>query len=83
MNGDQFYRKNWDVLQADFNAARNVLVILYAPEIDCWTSFIEVKVTLIKRIERHRLKLLNQDSSYTIDKVVLMESELPNTYVYI
>lgn len=79
-SGDKFYRENGDVLQADMNAARNVLARLYDPEIHRWTNFKEVKAILLKRTERHRLKLLNQDSSYTFHQV-LTESELPNAYV--
>jgi hypothetical protein len=74
--GDQFYRENGDVLQADMNAARNVLARLYDPEIGRWIPFKVVKSILLKRTECHRLKLLNQDSSYTFNRV-LTESELP------
>ena len=81
-SGDRFYRENGDVLQADMNAARNVLARLYDPEIGRWTHFKEVKSILAKRTECHRLKLLNQDSSYTSNRV-LTESESPNEYVYI
>jgi hypothetical protein len=80
--GDQFYRENGDVLQADMNAARNVLARLYDTEIGRWTPFQVVKSILLKRTECHRLKLLNQDSSYTFNRV-LTESESPNEYVYI
>lgn len=81
--GDKFYRANGDVLQADMNAARNVLARLYDLEIDRWTNFKEVKAILLKRTERHRLKLLSLDSSCIIDKMISTESELPNTYVCI
>lgn len=80
--GDRFYRENGDVLQADMNSARNVLARLYDTEISRWTSYKEVKAILLRRTECHRLKLLNQDSSYTF-KQVLTESELPNEYVCI
>src|SRR5207247_1583377 len=79
--GYKFYRENGEVLQADHNAARNVLARLYDPEIDRWTNFKKVKAILLKRTECHRLKLLNQDSSYI--NVQLTESELPNPYVCI
>jgi IS605 OrfB family transposase len=75
-SGDRFYRENGDVLQADMNAARNVLARLYDTEIDRWTNFKTVKSILLKRTECHRLKLLNQDSSYPLNQV-LTESELP------
>ena len=80
--GDRFYRENGDVLQADVNAARNVLARLYDTEISRWTNFKEVKAILLKRTECRRLKLLNQDSSYIVNSV-LTESELPNEYVCI
>jgi IS605 OrfB family transposase len=73
-SGDQFYRENGDVLQADMNAAQNVLARLYDTEICRWTPFKIVKSILLKRTECHRLKLLNQDSSYTFNRV-LTESE--------
>ena len=75
-------KTNEDVLQADMNAARNVLARLYDNEISRWTPFKIVKSILLKRTECHRLKLLNQDSSYTFNRV-LAESELPNEYIYI
>lgn len=81
-SGDRFYRENGDVLQADMNSARNVLARLYDPEIGRWTNYKEVKAILLKRTECHRLKLLNQDSSYTSNRV-LTESESPNEYVCI
>ena len=51
------------VLQADENAARNVLARLHDPEIDRWMPFQKVKSILLQRTERQRLGLLNQDSS--------------------
>jgi IS605 OrfB family transposase len=81
-SGDRFYRENGDVLQADMNAARNVLARLKDPEIGRWTNFKKVKAILLKRTECHRLKLFNQDSSCTLNQVST-ESELPNEYVYI
>ena len=64
------------VLQADENAARNVLARLYDQEIDRWTPFQKVKSILLERTERHRLGLLNQDSSCNFSKLST-ESELP------
>jgi IS605 OrfB family transposase len=61
--GDSFYCFDGVVLQADENAARNVLARLYDSEIDRWTPFQKVKSILLERIERHRLGLLNLDSS--------------------
>ncbi len=53
------------VLQADDNAARNVLARFHDPEIDQRTPFQKVKSILLKRNERQRLGLLNLDSSCT------------------
>jgi IS605 OrfB family transposase len=75
--GDKFYRENGEVLQADVNAARNVLARLYDPEIDRWTPYKKVKSILLKRTESQRLGLLNPDSSCSV-KTLSTESELPN-----
>jgi IS605 OrfB family transposase len=64
------------VLQADENAARNVLARLNDSEIDRWTPWQKVKSILLKRTERHRLGLLNQDSSCN-PFGLSTESELP------
>jgi hypothetical protein len=47
--GDKFYRVNGDVLQADHNAARNVLARLKDSEISRFTPYKEVKQILLKR----------------------------------
>lgn len=47
--GEKFYRANGDVLQADFNAARNVLARMYDPDIDRYTPYNTVKQTLLAR----------------------------------
>ena len=62
-SGDKFYCEDGVVLQADVNAARNVLARLQDTEIGLWTPYQQVKSILLKRTECHRLKLLNQDSS--------------------
>jgi len=62
-SGDSFYCYDGVVLQADENAARNVLARLHDPEIDRWMPFQKVKSILLERTERLRLGLLNQDSS--------------------
>ncbi|CAK0761305.1 transposase [Gammaproteobacteria bacterium] len=61
--GDQFHCFDGVVLQADENAARNVLARLHDPGIDRWTPFKKVKSILLERTERLRLRLSNQDSS--------------------
>jgi len=75
-NGDSFYCFDKVVLQADENAARNVLARLHDQEIDRWTPFQKVKSILLKRTERLRLGLLNQDSSCN-SSGLSTESELP------
>ena len=62
-SGDSFYCFDGVVLQADENAARNVLARLYDSEISRWTPYQQVKSILLERSERHRLGLLNPDSS--------------------
>ena len=71
--GDQFYCKDGVVLHADENAARNVLARLNDPEIGQYTPYQKVRSILLARTERHRLGLLNLDSSC----VESTESELP------
>jgi len=75
-NGDSFYCFDGVVLQADENAARNVLARLHDMEIDRWTPWQKVKSILLERTERLRLGLLNQDSSCNLKKLST-ESELP------
>lgn len=75
--GDAFYCFDGVVLQADKNAAQNVLARLRDPEIDRWTPFQKVKSILQERTERHRLGLLNLDSSCSPDRALSTESELP------
>ena len=74
-NGDSFYCFDGVVLQADENAAQNVLARLHDPEIDRWTPWQKVKFILLKRTERLRLGLLNQDSSCNSSELST-ESEL-------
>jgi IS605 OrfB family transposase len=79
-SGEKFYRENGEVLQADVNAARNVLARLHDSEIGRWTPYQQVKSILLKRNSANRLKLLNQDSSCRL-KNLSTESELLNAYV--
>ena len=62
--GDRFYCEDGVVLQADENAAKNVLARYYDTEIDRWTNYKLVRSILLKRTDSHRLGLLNQDSNY-------------------
>ena len=75
--GDKFYCANGDVLQADVNAARNVLARLCDPEIGRWMPFKKVKSILLKRLQANRLGLLNPDSSCS-PKGLSTESESLN-----
>ena len=80
--GDRFYCSDGVVLQADQNAARNVLARLFDPDIERFTPFKRVKAILLERTERLRLGLLNQDSSCSPGhtRVLSTESESPNEY---
>jgi len=49
--GDRFYCSDGVVLQADVNAARNVLARFYDQEIDRWTPYQKVKSILLRRTE--------------------------------
>jgi len=75
-NGDSFNCFDGVVLQADENAAQNVRARLSDPEIDRWMPYQKVKSILLERTERHRLGLLNQDSSCSSQELST-ESELP------
>ena len=47
--GDKFYRINGDVIQADYNAARNVKSRLHDTEITRYMPYLEVRRILLKR----------------------------------
>ena len=81
-SGEKFYRENGEVLQADVNAARNVLARLYDSEISRWMPYKQVKAILLQRTSANRLKLLNQDSSCRLQNLST-ERELSNEYVCI
>jgi len=53
-DGDRFHCFDGEVLQADENAARNVLARRYDPEIDRWTPYKQVRSILLARTERLR-----------------------------
>ena len=80
--GDRFYCSDGVVLQADQNAARNVLARLSDPDIDRFTPFKRVKAIVLERTQRLRLGLLNQDSSCSPGhrRVLSTESESPNAH---
>ena len=74
--GDKFYRENGDVVQADWNAARNVFARLYDTEIGRYLPHQKVREILQARTDRYRLELTNPDSGYTLGNEALTESEI-------
>lgn len=70
--GDKFYRANGDVLQADHNAARNVLARLDDREISRFTPYKEVRRILLARspaqLSVKRVELDGQPCQPTADK---------------
>ena len=80
--GDRFYCSDGVVLDADQNAAQNVLARLTDPDIERFTPYRTVKAIVQARTERLRLGLLNQDSSCSPGqpRVLSTESELPKNH---
>lgn len=80
----KFERLDGVVLDADENAARNILARNGDPEIGLWTPYREVRLPLQERTEHWlssyrgelRLGLLNQDSSCVPKVRVSTESEM-------
>ena len=70
--GDKFYRNNGDVLQADHNAALNVLARLDDGEISRYTPYREVRQILLARspaqLSVNRLELDEQSRQPSADK---------------
>lgn len=79
--GDQFHRFNGEVVQADWNAARNVLARLNDPEISRYTPYREVKRVLQERTDRYKSELTDLGSSYMLGNKTLTECELVLDYV--
>nr|WP_205683479.1 transposase [Acinetobacter sp. SA01] len=79
--GDQFYRFNGEVVQADWNAARNVLARLNDPEISRYTPYHEVKRVLQERTDRYKSELIDLGSSYMLGDKTLTECELVLAHV--
>lgn len=73
--GDRFLTEDGEVLQADENAARNVLARYYDSEIGRWMTPQQVKSILQERTQRHRLRLSNPDSSCSPAQALSTESE--------
>ncbi|CAM2945378.1 zinc ribbon domain-containing protein [Helicobacter felis] len=53
--GDYFYRENGEVVQADYNAARNILARYFDTEISRFMSYEKVKAILLRRTDSYRL----------------------------
>ena len=79
--GDRFYRTNGEVIQADWNAARNVLARLNDNEISRYTPYQQVKRILQERTDRYKSELTDSGSSYTLGNKTLTECELVLDYV--
>ncbi|MFH0848702.1 MAG: transposase [archaeon] len=79
--GDSFYCFDGVVLQADENAAQNVLARLHDPEISRWMPYQQVRSILLARTERHRLKLLQPGLQLLVSPDVSTESEVPTEQV--
>ena len=56
--GDTFHCYDGEVLQADVNAARNILARKNDSEIQLWTSYQEVKSILLERTERFKARAI-------------------------
>jgi hypothetical protein len=74
--GDRFYRENGDVVQSDYNAARNVLTRNEDAEISLFTSYKKVREILQSRTDRYKSELTDLGSSYTLGNETLTECEL-------
>lgn len=79
--GDRFHRFNGEVVQADWNAARNVLARLNDSEISRYTPYKTVKRILQERIDRYKSELTDLGSSYILGNKTLTECELVLEYV--
>ncbi|MDM1366910.1 IS200/IS605 family element transposase accessory protein TnpB, partial [Myroides marinus] len=79
--GDRFHRFNGEVVQADWNAARNVLARLNDNEISRYTPYKTVKRILQERTDRYKSELTDSGSSYTLGNKTLTECELVLEYV--
>jgi IS605 OrfB family transposase len=63
---DKFYRHTGEVVQADYNAARNVLARLYDTEIGRFMPYTQVRQILQARTDRYQSELTDLGSSYTL-----------------
>lgn len=74
--GDKFHRENGDVMQSDYNAARNVLARNEDTEISLFTPYKKVREILQARTYRYKSELTDLGSSYTLGNETLTECEL-------
>ena len=74
--GDKFHRENGDVVQSDYNAARNVLTRNEDNEINLFTPYKKVREILQARTDRYKSELTDLGSSYTLGNETLTECEL-------
>ncbi len=74
--GDKFHRENGDVMQSDYNAARNVLARNEDTEISLFTPYKKVREILQARTDRYKSELTDLGSSYTLRNETLTECEL-------
>jgi len=82
-NGDRFTTFDGVVLDADTNAARNILARLNDPEIGLYTPYKKVKKVLLERTEQFkRLGPLNQDTSCTLGNETSTVSESPDVHIW-
>lgn len=75
--GDSFYCFDGVVIQADINAARNVLARKSDAEITRWTNFKQVKSILLKRTEQFKKSLTGESESRDIVEGELIQLVLP------
>ena len=74
--GDKFHRENGDVVQSDYNAARNVLARNEDSEISLFTPYKKVREILQARTDRYKSELTDLGSSYMLGNETLTECEL-------
>jgi transposase len=75
-HGDRFYCFDGVVLDADCNAARNILARLTDPDIGLYTPYKQVKAILLERLRLAQPRLQLQQTQVDL---LSTESELPNS----
>ena len=79
--GEHFYRFNGEVVQAGWNAARNVLAKLNDSEIRRYMPYPDIRRILQERTDRYQSELTDLGSSYTLGNKVLTECKLVYKYI--